>query len=521
MREKTKFGNRILEGAVSLTVATVIVKLLGAVYKIPLAHILGEEGMGYFNSAYTVYSFFYLLCTAGVPKAIMILVGNARNENDADAVNSIVKTAFCFFAVSGAVITLIFTLGSAHLSEIIGSKNSYKSMLAIAPSILLVSVSGVLRGYLSADEKFIHIAVSQIVDGAGRLVLGLLFADIADKMCMPLNTVSAFTIFGATCGSLLGLIYLLISSNKLELHNKTRQILRKSASNVIKRVLKISFPITVSAAVMSITNMIDLSLIMRRLLSLGYSESEATALYGNYTTYATPIFNMLLSLITSITIVFFPQLIKEKRVRLNFSKVLEQELSLIFFFAVPATLGTCLYSRQILYLLFGSDGIEVGAVLLSYLSVSLIFAVPLIVINSALEAKGKIKAPMISMLVGSAVKVLVSYFLIGNSRFGIIGAPLGTACSYAVALIISFAVLQKCARPCVSLYKSLILPSINSIIAVGGIYVIYLRFCNDESNIAFIFTVIVTVTAYFLVSNAVKVEGRTWYVKKQNAQRNA
>ena len=73
--------NTVLEGALSLTIATVIVKVLGAIYKIPISYILGEEGMGYFNSAYTVYSFFFLLCTAGVPKAIMVLCAEENDKN--------------------------------------------------------------------------------------------------------------------------------------------------------------------------------------------------------------------------------------------------------------------------------------------------------------------------------------------------------------------------------------------------------------------------------------------------------
>lgn len=521
MSEKGKIKNHILEGTLSLTIATVMVKLLGAIYKIPLSHILGEEGMGYFNSAYTIYSFFYLLCTAGVPKAIMILVGNARNESDKQKESVVVKTGLLFFGVIGILITLIFVICSGALSIAIGSKNSYRSMLAIAPSILFVSIAGVLRGYLSADQKFLHIGVSQVVEGIGRLVFGLLFAYIADKLCMPLNTVSAFTIFGATLGSFIGTLYLIFNSKDLIGYNKIKQFDYTNAKSVIKSMLRISMPITISAAIMSITNMIDLSLIMRRLLSLGYSESEATALYGNYTTYATPIFNMVLSLFTSVTIVFLPELIKNNNDRIKISRVIEQEMSLTLFFAIPITFGTCLYSYQLLHLLFGNDGTKIGSRLLTYLSFSLIFAIPLIIFNSALEAVGEIKAPMISMLAGSVVKVVISYILIGNSNFGIIGAPLGTVCSYAVALMVTTSVLKKKIHPSISLYKALVLPSVNAFISIGGVFVVYLRFCNSDDHIAFIFAVLITIILYFTISRVTNTKIAYTLPKKQNAQRNA
>ena len=207
MKNKDNIKNSIIEGTISLTIATVVVKVLGAIYKIPISHILGEEGMGYFNSAYTVYSFFYLLCTAGVPKAIMILIGNADKETAGKKERTILHSALGFFAIVGFAISFLFLIFSRPLAVLIGSNESYKTMIAIAPSILFVSVGGVLRGYLSAHVKFIHVAVSQIIEGVGKLVFGLLFASIADSLYMPLNVMSAFAIFGVTCGTILGLFY--------------------------------------------------------------------------------------------------------------------------------------------------------------------------------------------------------------------------------------------------------------------------------------------------------------------------
>ena len=101
MKGKNKISDNIIKGTFSLTISTLIVKILGLIYKIPLANILGDEGMGFFNSAYTVYSFFFILCTAGVPKAIMIIVSSAKAKNEDEEVKRIISISMRMFLYLG------------------------------------------------------------------------------------------------------------------------------------------------------------------------------------------------------------------------------------------------------------------------------------------------------------------------------------------------------------------------------------------------------------------------------------
>ena len=213
IKEKPKLkidASGILGGTLSLTVSTLIVKLLGLIYKIPLASLLGDEGLGYFNSAYTVYAFFYLLCTAGVSKAVMILVSEAKAKGSEVLEGKIIRVATTLFLVFGALITLIFVIFSYPLATLIGNSRSAFTMIAIAPSIIFVSLSGVIRGYLNAEMKLSDIAISQVIEGVGRLVLGLAFAMLGNRLNMPLEMLSAMTILGVTLGAAAGFIYLII-----------------------------------------------------------------------------------------------------------------------------------------------------------------------------------------------------------------------------------------------------------------------------------------------------------------------
>lgn len=470
---KKKAGGELLSGllggTLSLTVSSLVVKLLGLIYKIPLASILGDEGMGYFNSAYTVYAFFYLLCTAGVPKAVMILVSEAKAAGRADLERKTVRVASILFLSLGALLTTVFIVFSAPLAVLIGNSRSAYTMLAIAPSIIFISLAGVIRGYLSANMLLLDVAVSQVIEGAGKLAIGLLFAMVGKGMNMPLEVLSAMTILGVTLGAGLGLLYLLVCSKiKIKIEKAGQTTDSKESKGIIKRILSISIPITVSAAIMSITNIIDLGLIMRSLTLVGVSESEASALYGNYTTLAVPMFNLAVSIITPISVVYLP-ILTRCSVSDDTEGLIGAERGALDFTAImsaPLTVGMIVFAREILGLLFPSSEINIGSSLLVLIAPAILFSSLLLVTNTSLEAQGRVKAPLVSMIFGSLAKIIVSFVLITKTELGILGAPIGTVATYAVALFVSLIIYGKSFRRSLPVFSTYLPPYLLAVAAI-------------------------------------------------------
>jgi stage V sporulation protein B len=495
-----KENNKILEGAMTLTIATVVVKILGAIYKIPISHVLGEEGMGHFNSAYTVYSFFYLLCTAGVPKAIMILCGELENEGKEKI--TVIKSSISFFVWLGISIAISFSLLSRLLSNLIGNPDSYISMIFIAPSILFSATSGVYRGYFSSKVEFFRVSIAQVIEGASRLIFGLLLALFASRTYTSLGVISAFALLGTSIGSLLSLIYLSHSA-KLDIskYKNGQKVSIDEKVRLVKRIVYIALPIAAGAIIMSITNIIDLGIVMNRLKSLGFSSSTTTSLYGNYTTLATPIFNTIISLFVPLTVAFMPALIKASSNAEEFNRTLLEEMNISSFVFIPLTIGICVYSDEILKLLFNDKWVFLGSRLLTYLMISIFFIIPLYIINCALEALGNVKATMISMLVGGVFKVISGFVLIGNRNFGIFGAPISTIIFYSAALITSVAISIKQTKISLPFLKSMASPLINSFISIYTIYAFYL-YTSTKTNwiVSFIISVVLTIVLYFVLN---------------------
>ena len=504
-KEKGNALNGLIGGTLSLTISAIIVKFIGLIYKIPIASLLGDQGMGYFNSAYTVYAFFYLFCTAGVPKAIMILISEAKTRGKIAEEGKIMRVAIALFLSIGILLTLILIIFSVPIAELIGNNKSYFAMIGIAPSILLVAVGGVIRGYLSANTRLLDIGVSQIIEGVGKLGLGLVFAIVGGRMNLPIEILSALTISGVTFGSLLGLIYLIACSKMKIKKEKTEQTTFLSNNRqIIKRILSISIPITLSAAIMSITNLIDLGLIMRSLLKIGYSEASANALYGNYTTLAVPMFNLALSVISPISIAFLPVFtrysISSDKERLIGAERSAIELTSLI--CAPMMVGLIMYSKEILDMLFSSSDTRTGAILLSLISPAIFFSSLLLILNTLLEAFGRVKAPLLSMSIGSLVKVLTSYLLITKTDMGILGAPIGTVLSYATALVVSMLIYSSEFGRHIPIFEASFLPYINAFSSVLLSRIVYQKMLLfiDNLSICLMLSILLAALIYIGIS---------------------
>lgn len=445
----------IINGALLLTVSMLIVKVFGLIYKVPLSYILSDEGMGYFNTAYSVYTFFYVISTSGVPKAISILTASS-DENSADEISF---AAFRMFFVIGAVLTCVFVFLSSPISNALGSGGASLAMLGIAPSIAFVSASGALRGYFNGKLMLLPLAVSELIAGISKLVFGLVFAAWGEKIGLEIYEIAAFSITGITLGSFFGFMYLFILMKKGAKKKRKKAVLRLNSDfNILKKVLKISIPLTVSAAIGSLVNLLDVGLVMRTLRKTGFSELQANIIYGNYTTLAVPMFNLVATLLAPVSAVLLPLLAKNASHgnSIEFQKKTKLSLDISLFITVPIAFLFFGFSESILTFIFEDDSAKMAAPLLSALSFSTVFMGMLLVINTAIEGEGNYRVPLFSLTLGSLVKLLISAALIPNDSFNILAAPIGTAMSYALSFTISYLYLNKVKKIRTPIFKNLI-----------------------------------------------------------------
>lgn len=495
MQNNHKFKD-VIGGAISLTVSAVIVKIIGLIYKIPLSYILSDEGMGYFNSAYTVYIFFYIVSTAGIPKSISILTSKAESEGDSEGVSTVYKTAFGMFFVLGLIITFVLLIFAKPLSILIGSKGSYFTMLAIAPSIIFVSASGVLRGYFNGRFALLPIAVSEMISAVSKLVLGLLFAYIGYKFHLSFEIISALTILGITFGSFFSYAYLLLYKKvKMpEVERKSHPIVNKY--RVRRSILEIALPITLTSSVGSLGGIVDLATIMNRLRFSGYTELQSGILYGNYTTLVLPMFNLIAIFVAPISSVILPIVssskFKKETEELNFF------IKVLTLLSMACALSFLLIPEIILSVIFEDSSASMAAPLLRLFAPSVLFMSYLTVFNTVMEGVGKTRIPLISLIAGIIVKFFVSYITVGMSEYGIYGAAIGSLASYVVSFVISYFYMTFALKIKLNIMPSLLITGITGFVllapATRGIYKI------SSSNYVFLCLFSLIMIIYFLLN---------------------
>ncbi len=427
-------NNKLISGVLILTLSNMLVKVIGLIFKIPLTNIIGDEGMGYFNAAYSIYSWFYLLSTAGLPVAVSILVADCRAKGKAKEIKTIFRVTLLMFILIGLAGMSIMMGGSKIFARAIGAEPAYLSIMAIAPTLFFICISSAIRGYFQGCQNMIPTAFSQVIEAVGKLAVGILLALYSMSRGFDLPTTAAYTIFGLVVGTAASMLFLTVAKI---LHNIREpkgipepDYLPRTTGGICAELLKISIPIALSASVMQLTNLIDSMIVINRLKSIGYVEQVAVTLYGNYTALVVPMFNLPPALIYPISIAVVP-LISTKIAKDGVGTardVIRRTLKVTAMIIIPCALGLSAMAEPILKMFFKASSAEMAAPLLSLLAISSVFVGILSVTNAILQATGHERQPIVSMLIGALVKLTASWLLIG--ALDMYGTPISTFICY-------------------------------------------------------------------------------------------
>lgn len=466
---------RFLSGVSVLTLSALAVKVIGLFYKIPLLSYLGTEGMGYFNTAYELYALFCLVCTAGLPTALAVMVsGDGGRYGE----KRIYKTARVIFLALGLAGFLVMYLFSSQFASMLDNKGAAACLRAISPTVFFICLGSAYRGYFQGKGNMTPTALSQVVEAACKLLLGLLLGGYAVAQGKPPVTAAAYAIFGLTVGTLLSAVYLRISYAAYTKKHSVEELGGNARrSEIFRGLLAIALPITLSSLVMGGAKFVDLVVIMSRLTHSGYSESAANSLYGCYSTLVLPLFNVLPSLTSSVSLSAIPAI----SAAISRGKEGEDELrdtsstafGLVCAVAIPASIGLCVFSGDILSLLFSSQPSAVAEAT-PWLSVMAAAVLPSCIITltaGMLQAAGRAKVALFTMLCGVALKVTLGIILIGKENIGIMGAPLSSVACDALVASLNLLLLSRYCRALIpsgrALTRILLRPTLASAVSIG------------------------------------------------------
>ncbi len=429
-------SSAFVRGAAILAVAGILARVIGAVFRIVLAAILGDEGIGLYQYAYPIYSTLLVISTAGVPVAVSKIMAEKIALYDYREAMRVFRIAFVILTLSGLLITLVLFFGADFIARVVvrDAKALYPIM-AIAPAIFFVTIMASLRGFFQGQQNMAPTAISQLLEQLARVVFSIFM--VIFLLPIGLEYAAAGATSGAAVGGLAGLLMLAFlywrkkGSFQL-LAEQQQEHFPESISRVIGRIFSLAIPVTIGGLVIPLITLIDLAVVPRQLQAAGFDLETARALYGQLTGMAGSVvyFPNVVALALSISLV--PAI--SEAFALQDSALIKSRtaiaVKLTVLFSLPATLGLYLLAEPITMLLFNNA--EAGYAL-AYLSWSVIPLCLYVTTTGLIQGLGRPIIPALNMFYGGLVKTVLAWYLTAIPELNIGGAALASVVGIGVA----------------------------------------------------------------------------------------
>ena len=511
-------GQSFISGAFTLMVSAAIVKVIGALFKIPLAAVLGGEGMGYYMTAYSMFNPVFALSVAGFSVSVSKLCSAAAAQGRVNDKNKIFSTALLLFPAIGLMLSLLIFAAAPYFVHAVDNPAALNSVRAMAPSLFFCCITAVFRGYFEGSRNMMPTAVSQIAESVTKLLIGLIFAyrcvsaaslefeqfgtvfgtkakDAQAAMSVAAPYAASAAIAGVAVSTAMGCFIMMVSFLIIdkERENQKKAVVTTTAAALA--LIKTAVPVCAGAVVVNMASLVDLFSVMNRInnaaaldwptmcrsipeLLLADIEPQHAAnfLYGSYTGLAMTVFNLAPALTASMGICALPMIsalaATGKRVLLR--QRIESVVRITIITAMPLGMGMSAMAEPILLSLFKGNPYEaaVAARLLKTMGIASVFVAISGPVNSMLQAVGRIYAPVKILMIGSIIKLAINWFLISKPGISILGAPWGTLCCYLFITLAATYALMHAVEGDIGLFPMMIKPA-----AASAVCCVASRFC--------------------------------------------
>lgn len=550
--EKTKTKNKkqsFMAGVMTIMFAQTVIKVLGLLYRLVITNVpyFGDEGNGLYGAGFQIYMLLLSMATTGVPGAIAKLVSERIAVGKNKEAHHIFKIAFGLFAIIGLAGTSILYLGAEVIaSQWIGNPAVEGVLKALAPSIVFVAVSAVIRGYFNGMYNMKATSNSQMLEQLFKSILTIAFVlgiyqifTIQPSTWSQTFNITEDTVtevmatvanLASTIAAAIGFVYLyaFYSRRKKEIWNNINEskveYKKESIRNTIKTILALSIPMSLASIVSAINRNVDTLTVINGLTDMLQTQgtmaydlivNEATRLYGILSGKV----DMLIGLPLSINIAFATALVPAvaealaKNDRKTATRRISFSLRTSMLIALPCSIGMCILAEPILHLLFPNEIAVEAPLLLQISAFTIIFSVLNQTINGALQGLGKIFIPAMSLGIGAITKLILNLILIRIPEVGINGAAIGSVCCHFVATCIGFTILRKNIKLETNFNQFILKP----LIATGIMTLMTLVSQNilikfiDSSRVVTLLAISIAIISYFLSIIKLKVFEREDY----------
>ncbi len=456
-KQKSIVGGMTILGSVGL-----ICKLMGALYNIPLAWILGKTGLGMYLLVFPTYNVLLTVSSAGIPVAISRMVSYRLAQDDPRNAKRVFKVAQSMLISFGSVATLLMIVGSPILAGWVKDPSTSWGFMAIAPSLVIVCSLSAFRGFLQGQQNMVPTAISQLIEQVGKIIVILPLAYFG--MQISVVHAAAFVLLGTTVSEGIGLIYMgimyLRNQKPFALRIQNPDIAQETTPALRRQILTFSIPIALSSIVIPMSAFIDTGMLMSRLIDSGMTMGAARDLYGQYSAYVIALINVPTAFSIAIATSLVPAI--SSAIARGDQPGMRRQCAMGIRYAcllgLPCSIGMSLLSKRVLAMIFpfqSATDLQTVANLLSLSSLTIVLFTLVQSTEGILQGMKKQRIPMFSLLLGVGVKILLNYVLIGIPSINMAGAPMASIACYSVAMGINLYFTHKHAQMKLDFYGTM------------------------------------------------------------------
>lgn len=507
MTNKTK---SIIGGMTVLGLAGVICKLVGVLYSIPLTWMIGTQGLGVYNAVFPAYNLLLTISSAGLPVAVSRLVARNLAKDDPRSAKNVFKTALLLLTIVGSVATIIMLAGSNLLAIASDQPSSRIGFQVIAPCVLLVCMLSAFRGFMQGQQNMTPTAVSQLIEQVGKVFLALPMAYFGSKIGIAYGAAGA--LLGTTIVEGIALLYMVILyyrrrnafSSLPQLTNEAAE----SHTHIAKQLMGISLPITIGACIVPLSQYIDSTMLVGRLMSTGIAMETASSVYGLFSGTVIRIINIPTALALAVSMSLVPAISSAKAVNDNEQVVRQTDLGMRFAFLIglPCSIGMSVLAEPLMRFFYQGSIIEeeliLGGELLTMSGLTIILFTVVQATTSVLQGLGKQRIPMYTLVAGVVCKIVLNYVLIAIPEINIHGAPIASLVCYSVSMIPNLYYMLKYTKSGMNWMGWLVRPGIAT--AAMGIVVYAMRELLPRGRLMLLVDVAAGVVVFTVAALAVK-----------------
>ncbi len=474
--EKKKVS--FVQGAAILGIAGLIVKVIGAAFRIPLANTIGLIGTSYYDTAYPYYSWLLVISSSGLPTAISKMVSERVTLGDYRGAHRVFTTAMQILCCIGLLTSILMFFGSDYIARLHMLPEAAYCFKALAPALFFVALMCAYRGYMQGMQQMVPTAISQVVEQVGKLAVGLTLAFMLLDAGPEYAAMGA--LIGVTVSELLALLYVMLSYRRRwpKIRARLERSVRREAEPVAARLIAIALPITIGASISPLASVVDSALIIRILLKLGYAKETAQTAFSLMRTNVATLTNMpgVLTMALAMSLVPAISAFSAKRDHAGVQDTARLGLKLALIIGLPCAVGLFVLASPILAMLYPNltEGeLTLAVDLMHTSSIGVIFLSLVQSMTGVIQGMGKPNVPVFNLFIGFVLKVASLLALMNIPQINIQGAAVSTVVCYAFAGIADTIYVIRRAKLRLGLVDVLLKPVLSSGVMGFVVFMIY------------------------------------------------